>query len=493
MYFYRNRFYAIAFAVINACISASALLFSNEYTIVTLLASCSFCLFALICWLEKANMLFLARTFILGSIGYFPMFIKVILGKEALFSAYEHSTQGFQIVVLMYVTTSFALLSNEIGLAMAKRDFSDQYKRKLAGPNIRHRFQFNLMSIRVTYWGVAGFVGIGLVFFSSYIFIRGYGQTVITAGYAEVKGGEGIAFGSVGVLGAVGMFSVFVAGLKGYFPFWKPIFLALFVVFIIYSQLLMGLRQDAMSVIFGLIIIYNLIKQKENAFKPSYLPLAMVFYIFFESWGVARTLIAEGYSILSILESTFSQIQIGELDSISLGTISPISTTFSNIVFLIDSGKLEYSFGRSYWEWFLRIPPEILYPDRPVDYSWIFESFGLIAGGGFFELAEVYMNFGIIGALFIPGLISFIIAKSYFFVLTRQTMLSYFLLFGFLAVFLRGTWYQTFAFVRALQVCILLYLFCVFIVEILRKYRVKRMSIYNYMDENKNENQFIHP
>lgn len=477
MHLLRSSFYALVLAFFNAGMSALALLFINEYTIVVRLASFSFCMFSLICWHEKANMLFLARTFILGGIGYFPMFIKVILGKEALFSAYEHSTQEFRIVVLMYVTTSFALLSNEIGLAMAKLDSSGPSKRKLVGTNKQHRYRPDLMSIRVTNWGVAGIMGIGLVLFSSYIFIRGYGQTVISAGYGEGAGGEGLTFGAVGVLGAVGMFSLFVAGLKGYFPFWKPVFFALCVLFLIWSQLLMGLRQDAMSVIFGFVVIYSLVKQHEIAFKLSYLPIAVVFYIFFESWGIARTLIAEGYSITSIIELTFSQIQIGAVDAVSLGTISPIATTFSNTVFLIDTGKLEYTFGRSYWEWILRIPPEVIYPDRPVDYSWMFESFGLSAGGGFFELAEVYMNFGIIGALFIPGIISFIIAKSYFFVLTRQTMLSYFLLFGFLSVFLRGTWYQTFAFVRAFQVCILLYFFYVLIVEILRKSHVKRMTI----------------
>jgi hypothetical protein len=463
----------MAYAFLNAVISAFALLLVHDYEFVTRLAFCSFFLFGLVCWHKKSNMLFLARTFILGGIGYFPMFIKVALGKEALFSAYEHSTQGFHIVVLMYVTTSFALLSNEVGLAMARPRYSDSINRKQVAIIGRNSFQSDWMSIRFTNWGIAASIGIGLVLFSSYIFVRGYGQSVISVGYGENQGGKGLPFGAVGVLGSVGMFSLFVAGLKGYFPHWKPIFFVLCLVFLFYSQLLMGLRQDAMSVIFGLIVIYTLVRQREISFKPSYIPIALVFYFIFEWWGIARTLISEGYSLTSILVLTLSQINIGSSDVISLGTISPIATTFANTVSLVEEGKLEYSWGKSYWEWILRIPPEVIFPNRPIDYSWMFEKFGLSAGGGFFELAEVYMNFGIIGALFIPGVISFSIAKSYFFVFTRQSMLSYFLLFGFLSVFIRGTWYQTFAFVRAFQVCILIYFSSLFIVWLLRKIRIR--------------------
>jgi hypothetical protein len=149
-----------------------------------------------------------------------------------------------------------------------------------------------------------------------------------------------------------------------------------------------------------------------------------------------------------------------------MGTISPIATTFSNTVWLIENNILSYSFGQSYWEWILRIPPEVLYPDRPVDYAWMFQEYGLLSGGGFFELAEVYMNFGLLGALVIPGIVSFLMAKSYYHAFYRQSMLSYFLLFSFLTIFLRGTWYQTFAFFRAFLVCMLLYVTYIFIDQI---------------------------
>jgi hypothetical protein len=189
-------------------------------------------------------------------------------------------------------------------------------------------------------------------------------------------------------------------------------------------------------------------------------------YVFFEAWGVARSVLSAGIPFSSIIELAFTQVNAS--DAVRLGTISPIATTFSNTVFMVDHGVIDYSFGKSYLEWFLRIPPEALYPDRPKDYALMFESYGFLAGGGFFELAEAYMNFGLFGALLVPGIVSFAMAKTYYYARVRQTSLSYFLLFAFLAVFLRGTWYQTFAFFRAFLVCVILYFVYAFIVQALR-------------------------
>lgn len=443
----------IVLALLNALISSFALFLNNDYAQIQVLSIFSFLFFAIICLLESGNLLFLARTFILGFIGYFPMIIKVTLGEDALFSEYESSTQGFDIVVLMYVTTSFALLSNQIGLELAK-------KRSFVYSNINPlstvQSQKKTKHIRISYWSVAGFIGVMLAIFSSYIFIRGYGKTILTAGYvSDEQGGAGIAFGSAGVLGAVGIFSLFVAGIKGYIKNWKIVFFIACFIFIIYSQLLMGVRQDAMSVLFGLLILYGVVNRRGIGLKLSYIPILVVAYIFFEAWGVARTALAAGVPITSIVTEAFTSI--GATDAIRMGTTSPIATTFSNTVWLIQNNIINYSFGQSYWEWILRTPPEALYPSRPIDYAWMFQQYGLLAGGGFFELAEVYMNFGLAGALVIPGLVSFLLAKSYYFALIRQTMLSYFMLFSFLSVFLRGTWYQTFAFYRAFLVCTLLY------------------------------------
>jgi hypothetical protein len=434
-------------AAANAAVSGLALLSPDDYSLIRALAVFSLLIFALLCFVQRGNILFLARTFILGFIGYFPLIVKILFGEDALFSGFERATQGFDIAVIMYVTTSCALLSNEIGFALARLDDA---RRSRVGADA------GVAGTPAIYWWIAGMIGVVLALFSAYMFIRGYGKSILVAEYGSAnRGGKGLPFGSVGILGSVGLFSLYVAGAKGYIRHWKLVFFAVFVVFVGYSQLLMGVRQDAMSVLFGLCVIYGVVQRRELGLKMSYLPAVLIAYAFFEAWGVARTALAAGISFVSIVEVAFTSV--GASDAIRLGTISPIATTFANTVYLVQHNAIDLAFGRSYGEWLLRIPPEILYPNRPKDYAWLFEQYGLFAGGGFFELAEVYMNFGIAGGLLVPGIVSFIMGKTYYIALRRQTMLSYFMLFAFLAIFLRGTWYQTFAFFRSVLVCLCLY------------------------------------
>ena len=461
---HKRPLYAIFAAACNAALSLLAFNVADDWPSFTPLALCSLVLFGATCWLESANVLFLARTFILGLIGYFPIVIKLLLGQDALFSNYERTTQGFDVAVVMYVTTSLALLSNQVGLSLARGDFKRAAWRgvddSMSHPAADSR-------TRADYWRVAAVIGVMLTLYSAYVFVKSYGGTVLAGGYGSGEvDSQDLPFGSVTVFGAVGMFSVFVAGLRGHLWGWKPLFLVLFVVYIVYSQVLMGLRQDAMSVMFGLVVLYGLCARRDVGLKLTYLPAVALGYAFFEVWGVARLELAAGIPISTIVTVAFTDI--GASDAVRFGTISPIATTFSNTVFMLQHRTIDFSLGRSYFEWLLRIPPEVLYPDRPKDYALMFEQHGLLSGGGFFELAEVYMNFGLLGALVVPGIISYVLAKAYRFAMKAQTVLSYFILFSFLAVFLRGTWYQTFAFFRAFMVCMILYVVYAVIAQTLR-------------------------
>ena len=104
----------ILVAAINASLALITLCLDYDYQLIRPVAFTSLFLFVFLCWQELSNILFLARTFILGFIGYFPIIIKTLLGEEALFSGYERSTQSFDVVLLMYVGTSLALLGNSI-------------------------------------------------------------------------------------------------------------------------------------------------------------------------------------------------------------------------------------------------------------------------------------------------------------------------------------------------------------------------------------------
>lgn len=447
-----NKFEIIKIVIsfINLILATTAYVNINDFSIVKILSIFSIFLFLILCLLEKKNILFFARTFILGLIGYFPILIKILLGENALFSSYETTTQGIRIVILMYVITSYALFSNTIGLVLGSLNRS---LTTLHSKNIESREK---------YWFLAYIISIPLVIITAYLFTKSFGENIFVSGYGSSDLATDTKLGSINSIGITALYLVFIAGLKFQFKYWKIIFILLVLYFIIYSQLLHGGRQDAMTPLFGLVIIWGLTKKKTIKLKLSILPLVIIAYIFFEAWGLLRANIQDFN--LSFFVNIIPNMFNGDI--VRFGTVSPISTTFANTVWLVDSKTIDLSIGKSYFEYILRTPPEFLYPNRPIDYSWIFEKYNLQTGGGFYELGEVYMNFGLIGALFVPGVISFYIAKSFQLAYKKQTIFSYLMLSSFLSVFLRGTWYQTFAFYRGFLVCLTFYFIIVVLTQI---------------------------
>jgi len=146
-------------------------------------------------------------------------------------------------------------------------------------------------------------------------------------------------------------------------------------------------------------------------------------------------------------------------DVVYSGTLGPITTTFANTVYLIKQNSLDFIYGRSYFEFLLRTPPEFLYPDRPKDYATIFANYGLSSGGGFFELAEAYLNFGIFGAFIVPMVITFLISFLYFRLKRGGGLFYIFALSSLLCIWMRGAWYQTFAYYKSFIAAALLYCF----------------------------------
>lgn len=452
----KNEIIKIIISFLNLILATIAYFNINNFNIVEILSIFSIFLFIILCLMEKKNILFLARTFILGLIGYFPILIKILLGENALFSSYEPTTQGIRIVILMYVITSYALFSNTIGLILGS----------LIIVPIKY------IETKKKYWFFAYIISIPLVIITAYLFTKSFGQNIFVSGYGSSDLATEAKLGSINSIGITGLFLVFIAGIKFQFKYWKIVFILLFLYFIIYSQLLHGGRQDAMSAIFGLIIIWGIQKRRFIKLNLSFLPLLIIAYIFFEAWGLLRANIQD--MSLSFFINIIPNMFNGDI--VRFGTVSPISTTFANTVWLVDSKTIDLTLGKSYFEYILRTPPEFLYPNRPIDYSWIFEKYNLQTGGGFYELGEVYMNFGLIGALFVPGIISFYISKSFQLAFNKQSILSYLMLFSFLSIFLRGTWYQTFAFYRGFLVCLIFYLFIIILTEIFT-FNIKHFKI----------------
>jgi hypothetical protein len=176
--------------------------------------------------------------------------------------------------------------------------------------------------------------------------------------------------------------------------------------------------------------------------------IGVAFIVLMEFFGFLRAnVLSANFNYVDCFHQ-FLEFYLHPGDTISFDAFSGIATTFANIIYAKAIGLVSVLHGRTYWEYILRTPPEFLYPGRPQDYSLIFKDWNLSSGGGFFELAEAYLNFGSIGALLIPFIISFFISRVFYGAIRKKSLVSIFALFGILSVFLRGALYQTFAFYR---------------------------------------------
>lgn len=437
----KSNLSGIWLSLVNCIIALPALKMAGDYYAVRVLAVISFVLFGVLLLRRLNNIFFLVRTLFLGGIGYYPMLVKVLAGADVRFSLYEASTQGFDIVIVMYVATSLALLGNEIGLALGSR-ISDR-------PSIRH------FATPSELWRTIFYICIPTILVVSFVTIQAAGPTVFTAIYASDAGGQ--LLGNTQNIGIICLLAMFVAMNKLTIKYDRLTFYSLAIFFLVWAMFFRGLRQDVVTAILGLVVCYGLVQGKEYSVGRRTLLIALLFIVVVEFMGVARAMLAiEGIGFYDMWE-IFSEVISGNAGVYHYGTVSPIDTTFANAVYLIDTNKMGFLYGKSFLEFIPRTPPEFLYPDRPADYAWIFPQYGLDAGGGLFELAEAYMNFGMLGALFIPGILSFLMAKAFYNALSKQTVLSYFLLFSFLGMFLRGTWYQIFAFYKSFLTALILY------------------------------------
>lgn len=430
----------------------------QDFQPIRLIVLVSFAIFLILLWNKFDNILFLARTLFLGGIGYFPMLVKVINGPDVLFSGYEKSTQEFNIVILMYTATSLAVLGNEVGLYLGGRQKHIVSRYNHAYENYFWRIIF-LFSIPILLW-------------ASFQAIRAGGQSVFVEVYASDT--KELVLGNTIAIGVICLLAMWVALLKFHKKYDLLIFISLAIFFLVYALFIRGSRQDVLTPLLGMVVCYSLVKGQpyKITLKSSFIILLV--YIVFEIWGFARQVMAStGIDLTYFIDIVISH-STDSSDAIQFGTVSPIATTFSNMIWLIEGGTLDMAWGKSYWEFILRTPPAFIYPDRPTDYAWIFQEYNLLAGGGFFELAEAYMNLGLVGALLFPTIISFLLSKSFFNALQKQTVLSYFLLFSFLGVFFRGTWYQTFAFYKSFLTALILFSIFWFIREITKTQKCSR-------------------
>lgn len=388
---------------------------------------------------KRRNFLFLARTLILILPGYYAAGVQ-LCDPALYYSHFERVSQTLDISMTMYALSSLALLGSEIGLW--RGSVVKGYTR--TSSSLSDDFFF--------------YIAIGPFIAVSYYVSLMYGKTLFVAGYASEAGASGL-----GVTTAIGSMLAFVM-FQNFLI--KPRFIkgliltACMMYFLIFSMLIRGGRQDVISCLFGLYVIYWGQKRDSAPISGHVAIVGVIGFVFMEFMGFIRgNILTAGFDYVAYF-GEFVRASLHPGGVVAFGTISPIASTFSNTVYALKTGLVGHIWGKGYLEYILRTPPEFLYPDRPTDYAWIFQNWQLSAGGGFFELAEAYLNLGVIGVIIAPMVVSFYIARVFSRYIREASMLDSFLLFGILCVFLRGALYQTFAFYKVgLAALILMWIF----------------------------------
>ncbi len=384
------------------------------------------------------NLLFATRTLFIGAIGYYPMLIKV-LDPEGFFSLFEQSTQGWEVVVTIYVSTSMALFGSEIGLLVGGFGNSKRISDKVMIDDLSYKTLF--------------YCSFALVVFVAYLTAVSAGPSLFVATYASEP--EGQLLGNLQAMGIIGVLAMLLAANRVSIKFAKLLMLLSVSYFLVWAMFFHGLRQDVLTALLGMYVVHSISRNKPPRIDIRVATILVVLVLVFELWGTMRASLAtDGFDPVGAVEHMSGHFG----DHVyQISTLSSIGTTVANTVYLVQNGQVDFLYGRTFLEYIPRTPPEFIYPDRPVDYAWMFQEYGLVAVGGFHELAEAYLNFGVAGAFIVPLILSFLISKAYWGACVHQTIWRYFLLFSFVGIWMRGTWYQIFAFYKTFITVVILF------------------------------------
>jgi hypothetical protein len=393
----------------------------------------------------RRNIVYQSRIVLLVVIGYYAGLIKTI-DPDAAFSPLGTDIQTLDIGVKMFGLTSIALFGAAIGLLAGGRELVRPSSSGWEGL----RFPYPA-------WQALFYFATAIVIVAGILSARSYGPSVFEAVYATEGAGQGQLLGNLQSLGVICLVIASVAGLHLRGRWVRPFLAALVVYFLGWGIFIRGGRLEVLAGILALVAALPAATGKVARLRWYHYVGVVLLAIFMEAWGSLRTTL----SVDHIDSETGDSILLGyqalqEVGVYHAGTISAIGSTFANTLDMVDTHVIPYAHGGTYFDYLLRSPPEFLYPGRPTDLAWIFEEYGYKAAGGFFELAEAYLNFGILGCLIIPFCISYVLATFY-----RKALhggfFPFVLFVSMLSVFFRGAWYQTFAFYKAILTGMILY------------------------------------
>ena len=454
-----NTYYLLVFY--NALLSWIFILF--DYKVDSLFFFFSLMMFGFILIKNSSNIITMIRTFFLAIIGFMAMGTKFI-DDNAWFGHHMQESQSIEIATLMFLLTNIALFGSEIGFLLSS--------------NCKIISSKKLVFEGKTFF----YITFILLIFVSYL-ISLSRLNILTATYGS-GGGVSMPLSNLNAISNILFYSLILL----YFKFtniynWsanKYKYLIIFsgIFLFLYSEILHGVRMDALNGIFGAVILYLVYSGKSLRLNWKIFLLGALLFVIFQVIGMVRSslqsmTLGQHYDLIIY---GFSSIFTGSKSGILFyqGTINDIATTFSGIIMMLEENMINFYYGSSYFDYILRIPPAFIYPDRPQDLAWIFVNNGLTSGGGFFELAEAYLNFGVMGVLIVPFIISFLFGYGYkLFIYNKYSLLGSMLLFGLLSSFLRGILYQSFALYKSVITGFIIIMFFFLIRALIKKRNYK--------------------
>jgi len=428
-----NMFISVYFFIENNLVSSELYLFSIF-------------IFGLALFNNLYNIIFFLRTFFLGIVGYLAYTIKLI-DENIFFAFHMQETQTIEITSIIFLFTNIAIFTSEFGLRLGLK-----IKVKKMHSYIYEDWRvfyiiFFLLLI------VASILSIKqpLIFFSQ------YASETIRLPIQNFN-----TIGAILLFILVMYFFKYKNLLNKNTFIYKTSLIFISIYLLIFSELLRGARMDFLNGLIGLTLLYNLYVYNNTRMNFKLMLYGGIFFIILQVIGLIRSVIAIfGFDgALSAITKYLENIGEGNSGGVLIvqGTINNIAATFSGTIYMIKNDMVEYYYGSSYLDYILRTPPQFIYPDRPQSLSWIFTEHNMTSGGGFFELAEAYLNFGIFGIFIIPFLVSFVISYSFkVFSMNRYSLKHSIVFFAIVAVFMRGELYQTFVFYKGIITGIILY------------------------------------
>ena len=416
---------------------------------------------------NRDNLLFFARTMFIVWIGFVPAFALYLGGYFAWRMPF---VQTLDVAFVMTIITTLALFSSQLGIEAGKKV---QVRARGVDLHGNERMLFLFISFLFVLVGTLIAMTRGdLIIFSGYVseaqqasrvqmpFQNLQSIAIILALFAYVLLRRMERYGKLSAM----------SNQRLQFMFWLCV---LYVA--VWCQFLRGARMDPLTLLFGLSVLLMLFKSNHVRLNTKALIYLLLAFFVMQVWGGVRHNL-QNVELSHINDIAQELYKGSERDGVSIffrqGTMNNLSLSVATVIYAIDRGEIGYRYGTTYVDYIARTPPAIVYPGRPKSLAWLSDDLygGGGAGGGFNEMAESYLNFGVFGSLIIPGIISFILSYSFRqFMVNRYNLFRSLVFLSMLAVFFRGTLYQSFAFYKVFVTAVIIYGVVLFVHQLVLK------------------------